>query len=109
MIHYLNADMAEFAWMREEEARFLADLSSVFAGRAGATLTAIAARCGLDYCGMDCAITPDGDVLVFEIDAAMLVHLWDPIDVYPYKHQYVPRIFRAVERLVADRIKPSAP
>lgn len=109
MIHYLNADMAEFAWMRDEEARFMADLSSVFGGRAGAALAAIAGRCALDYVGMDCALDPDGNVLVFEIDAAMLVHLWDPIDLYPYKHQYVPRIFQAVERLVADRISAARP
>jgi tetratricopeptide (TPR) repeat protein len=108
MIHYLNADMAEFAWMRDEEARFMADLSSVFSGRAAAALTAIAARCGLDYAGMDCAIDRDGRVLVFEIDAAMLVHMWDPIEIYPYKHQYVPRIFQAVERLVANRITRAA-
>jgi hypothetical protein len=38
----------------------------------------------------------------------MLVHLWDPIDLYPYKHQFVPRIFQAVERLVADRISAGA-
>lgn len=108
MIHYLNADMAEFAWMRDEESRFLADLSSAFAPRALAALQAIAARCGLDYCGLDCAIDADGSVLVFEIDAAMLVHLWDPIELYPYKHQYVPRIFQAVERLVMDRIRAVA-
>ncbi|MEJ0067727.1 MAG: hypothetical protein WDO24_02160 [Pseudomonadota bacterium] len=104
MIHYLNADMAEFAWMRDEEARFMADLSSVFSGPAAAALATIAARCGLDYVGMDCAIDVDGNVLVFEIDAAMLVHMWDPIEIYPYKHEYVPRIFRAVDRLVADRM-----
>jgi hypothetical protein len=108
MIHYLNADMAEFAWMRDEEGRFMADLSSAFPPRALAALTAIAARCGLDYCGMDCAIDADGRVLVFEIDAAMLVHLWDPIEIYPYKHEYVPRIFQAVERLVMDRIGAAA-
>jgi tetratricopeptide (TPR) repeat protein len=92
MIHYLNADMAEFQWMRDEEARFLADLSNVFSGPAAAALRAIAARCGLDYAGMDCTLDREGRVLVFEIDAAMLVHLWDPIEIYPYKHEYVPRL-----------------
>jgi hypothetical protein len=105
MIHYLNADMAEFAWMRDEEARFLADLSNAFSPRAVAALRTIAARCGLDYAGLDCAIDQEGRVLVFEIDAAMLVHLWDPVELYPYKHQYVPRILQAVERLVMERIR----
>ncbi|MBV8170130.1 MAG: hypothetical protein JO021_25330 [Alphaproteobacteria bacterium] len=109
MIHYLNADMGEFEWMRNEEARYLADLSSVFSGPAAAALRAIAQRCGLDYCGMDCTLDRDGNVLVFEIDAAMLVHLWDPIEIYPYKHEFVPRIFRAVERLVDGRIAGARP
>jgi tetratricopeptide (TPR) repeat protein len=103
MIHYLNADTPNFVWMRAEEERFLADLSTVFTGAAADALHAIGRRCGLDYAGMDCALDPEGRVLVFEIDAAMLVHLWDPIEIYPYKHRYVPRIFRAVEALVDGR------
>ena len=108
MIHYLNADTPNFVWMRAEEERFLADLSNVFTGAAVDALRAIAARCGLDYAGMDCTLDAEGRVLVFEIDAAMLVHLWDPIEIYPYKHRYVPRIFRAVEALVDRRIGRSA-
>jgi hypothetical protein len=104
MIHYLNADMEEFAWMRAEEERFMADLSSVFSGRLGEALTAIAARSGLDYVGMDCSIDVEGRVLVFEIDAAMIVHLWDSAETYPYKHRYIPRIFAAVEDMVMRRI-----
>jgi tetratricopeptide (TPR) repeat protein len=104
MIHYLNADTPQFVWMRAEEERFLADLANVFTPPQRAALDALAARCGLDYAGIDCTLDADGRVLVFEIDAAMLVHLWDPIEIYPYKHRYVPRIFRAVEDLVARRI-----
>ncbi len=105
MIHYLNADTPGFVWMRAEEERFLADMANVFSGVQLAALGALAARCGLDYAGIDCALDADGRVLVFEIDAAMLVHLWDPIEIYPYKHRYVPRIFRAVEQLVERRIR----
>jgi tetratricopeptide (TPR) repeat protein len=104
MIHYLNADTPEFVWMRAEEERFLADLSNVFTGRALAALHAIGARCGVDYAGIDCALDAEGRVLVFEIDAAMLVHLWDPIEIYPYKHRYVPRILRALDQLIERRI-----
>lgn len=112
MIHYLNADTPNFVWMRAEEERFLADLSGAFTGAAAEALRAIGRRCGLEYAGMDCSLDAEGRVLVFEIDAAMLVHLWDPIEIYPYKHRYVPRIFRAIEALVDDRIgrrPPAAP
>lgn len=104
MIHYYNAPMSENRWMRDEEARFLADLNAVFDGPRHDTLVAIAREVGLEYFGIDCAVTQDGKVLVFEADPAMLVHTSDPIELYPYKHEYVPRIYRAVERMIDDRL-----
>jgi hypothetical protein len=89
--------------MRAEEERFLADIGSAFDGPRAAVLDEIARRAGLDYFGMDCGILPDGRVIIFEIDVAMIVHLGDPIDRYPYKHRYVPRIYEAVERLIRSR------
>lgn len=108
MIHYYNAPMSENEWMRNEEAAFLADLSSAFAPDAHATLLAIAKAVGLEYFGIDCSIDREGKVLVFEADPAMLVHASDPISLFPYKHKYIPRIFSAVEamldrRKIADR------
>lgn len=103
MIHYYNAPMSEHAWMRAEEAAFLADLRSVFDGARYETLEALARAIGLEYFGIDCAIDRDGRVLVFEADPAMLVHTSDPIELYPYKHQYIPRIYRAVEAMLDRR------
>ncbi|MDP9110018.1 MAG: hypothetical protein M3M96_00075 [Candidatus Eremiobacteraeota bacterium] len=103
MIHYYNALMAEHQWMRDEEARFLYDLKSVFDGARFETLLAIAAAVDLDYFGIDCTIARDGEVLVFEADPAMLVHTSDPPELYPYKAQYVPRIYRAVEGMIDRR------
>ena len=103
MIHYYNAPMAENRWMRDEEAAFLANIESVFDGPRMEALRVIASGVGLEYFGIDCALTPEGKVLVFEADPAMLVHTSDPIDLYPYKHEFVPRIYRAVERMIDRR------
>jgi hypothetical protein len=103
MIHYYNAQMAEHQWMRDEEAAFLADPWDRFGGSLGAAVRAIAPAAGLEYFGIDCAIAPDGRLLVFEADAAMLVHTTDPVDLYPYKHEFVPRIYRALERMLDRR------
>ena len=108
MIHYYNAEMAEQQWMRDEEGRFLADLSSVFNGPRMDALHAIAAAVDIDYFGIDCGIAPDGRVLVFEADAAMLVHCNDPIEVYPYKHEYIPRVIAAFDALVGAKIASGA-
>ncbi len=103
MIHYYNAPMAENAWMRAEEAEFLADWRSHFAGPLERAVRAVGAALALEYVGIDAAVDREGRLLVFEADPAMLVHTSDPIDLYPYKHEFVPRIFRALERMVDRR------
>jgi glutathione synthase/RimK-type ligase-like ATP-grasp enzyme len=92
MIHYYNAAMAENQWMRDEEARFIANFGSVFSCKLADALREIAAAIPLDYFGIDCAITRDGRLLLFEADAAMLVHGTDPPDLYPYKRAGFERI-----------------
>lgn len=108
MIHYYNAPMDEHQWMRDEEARFLEDPRSAFDGPRFETLVRIGAAVALEYFGIDCSIDRDGNVLMFEADAAMLVHTSDPADVYPYKQQYIPRIYRAVERMIDSRKSPGS-
>jgi hypothetical protein len=100
MVHYIKTPTASIEWMRDEELRFLRDPRSVFATW-DRTFTEMAQAIGLEYFGVDCTLLRDGTVLVFEADAAMLVHCREPAD--SYKHQYVPRIFHAVEALLAKR------
>lgn len=97
MVHYIKTPTASVDWMRQEEERFLRDPASVFP-HWERTFAEIAQAVGLEYFGVDCSLLPDGNVLVFEADAALLVHCREPAD--SYKHQYVPRIFRAVEELL---------
>lgn len=103
MVHYYNACNEREAWIRDEEARFLAGVESVFDGPRRAALDEIARRAGLEYFGIDCSVLPDGRVLIFEIDVAMIVHLGDPIERYPYKHRYIPRIYDAFEEMINKR------
>ena len=100
MIHYYNAAMAEHQWMRDEEARFIANLDSIFTGTLAAALAEIAAAIPLEYFGIDCAIARDGRLLLFEADAAMLVHGTDPPDLYPYKRAGFERIQNALNALL---------
>ena len=99
MIHYRSAPMDEHAWMRDEEQRFLQNPHEALAGWS-TTLRAIGAATGLDYFGIDCTLLADGTVLVFEADAAMLVHAFTP-DVQ--KQAAVERIRLAVLALLERR------
>ncbi len=108
MVHYYSSGMRVHDWMREEEHRFLADINGVFKPPLDQALLEIGRRIGLDYFGIDCAITPDGRLLVFEADVAIIVHLFDSIEMFPYKHRYVPLLFQAVDRMIQNRVAKSA-
>jgi hypothetical protein len=109
MIHYVNAGMAESAAKRAEEARFMAGFDDDFARRHAAAFAAITARLGLDYYGIDCAETADGQLLIFEVDTSMIVHALDPIDIFPYKHPQMQKVFAAFRELLLNRMRRNSP
>lgn len=100
MIHYLNAGMTRSAEKRAEEARFMDEFETGFRRRHEPALREIWQRLGLDYFALDCAETRDGRLLVFEIDVAMIVHMMDPADMFPYKHVHMPKVFRAYQAML---------
>jgi tetratricopeptide (TPR) repeat protein len=105
MIHYHRAPMGEHAWMRAEETRFLTAPDEALACPAG-VLQAIGAAVGLEYFGIDCTVLPDGTLHVFEADAAMLVHDFDP---RPAKRAAVARIRSALDALLVSRAGAAQP
>lgn len=106
MVHYANAGMVgrvESAEKRAEEARIMAGFDDGFGRRHAEALGAINARIGLDYLGIDCAEAPDGRLLVFEVDSAMVVHDMDPVDLFPYKPPQMRKIFAAFQAMLTRR------
>ena len=100
MIHYLNAGMAQDAQKREQEAHAMATFQQTFAKKHAAAFQAIYERTGLDYIGIDCSETADGELLIFEIDSCMIVHAIDPVDLFPYKPAAMQRLFDAFEVMI---------
>ncbi|MBO9651130.1 MAG: RimK family alpha-L-glutamate ligase [Variovorax sp.] len=100
MIHYLNAGMTESQAKRDEEAAIMRDFDHGFALRHRGALALIEERMDLDYLGLDCAETPAGDLLVFEVDTAMVVHDIDPVDLFPYKQPQMHKVFDAFRALL---------
>ena len=99
MIHYHRAPMGEHEWMRDEERRFLLAPEEALAGW-DTTLRAVGAAVGLDYFGIDATVLADGSLFVFEADAAMLVHGFDPA---PEKRAAYERIRTALSALLEAR------
>lgn len=100
MVHYLNAGMTDCPDKRCEEERFMRTFDQGFAARHGAALRTIAQRYGLDYLVIDCAETPDGRLLVFEVDPSAVLHAMDPTDLFPYKPAQMRKVFTAFRRML---------
>ena len=105
MIHYLNAGMTESVEKRAEEERFMANFDEEFALRHKEAFTAIHERMGLDYLGIDCGETADGNLLIFEVDSNMVVHALDPVDLFPYKQPQMRKVFAAFREMLDNAIK----
>ncbi|MBI1218832.1 MAG: tetratricopeptide repeat-containing protein [Rhodobacteraceae bacterium] len=106
IVHYLSAGMAASAVKRHAEADWMARFDTDFAARHAAAFAALADRVGLDYFGLDCAEAPDGRLLVFEVDVALIVHDMDDPRVFPYKGPAMRRLAAAVQTMLARNACP---
>jgi tetratricopeptide (TPR) repeat protein len=100
-LHHDSTDMADHVWMQQEEAAFLADPRRVFTPSQFETLRTVRARIGLDFFGVDCGFDRDGNIVVFEVNASMLVH--EQNEAFPYKDPHVRAIKTAFDELLAQR------
>ena len=101
-VHYFTSDMAQKPDHRALEAAFLDDMPNVLGPRAMAGLQAIAAAMGLDYAGADFALGPDGEVMLFEANATMVVNPPEPGSIWDYRRAPVSRILAAMTALLTD-------
>jgi hypothetical protein len=102
IVHYLSAGMAEDPAKRAIEADWMGNFDTDFAVRHAAAFKVLHAKVGLDYFGYDCAELPDGRLLIFEVDVAMVVHDMDSAETYPYKKPAMRKLFNAFMAMVED-------
>ena len=62
----------------------------------------------LDYFAIDCGELPDGSLLLFEADVAMIVHAMDPPDMFPYKAPQMRKVFAAFTAMLRNYARPAA-
>src|SRR5579872_6449082 len=102
-LHHINTDMAHQPWMQQEEAAFLNDSATVFGAEQMQALHTIRERVGLDYFGIDCGLDAAGNVVVFEVNASMLVHARN--EGFLYKDPAVRRIKLAYDAMLRKLAK----
>jgi Flp pilus assembly protein TadD len=102
-VHYFRTDMTDHDWMRHEEEEFLRTPQAVFDSSCMNALAAIAEATRLDYCGIDCGLDRNNNIVVFEANATMLVHD-EKEDVFAYKNPYIAKIKQAFDAMLARRV-----
>ncbi|HTH59231.1 MAG TPA: tetratricopeptide repeat protein [Paraburkholderia sp.] len=102
-IHHATTPMTNFPWMQDEERDFLADPWRVFGAPQQSALRSIRNAIGLDYFGIDCSLTPEGEIVVFEVNATMLVH--GKNEGFPYKNEAVGQIRQAFHSLLERTVR----
>jgi hypothetical protein len=103
MVHYLSAGMTEHAERRAEEAAWMNNFDADFAVRHASAFDALHRCIGLDYFAIDCAEMPDGRLLLFEVDVAMIVHSMDPEATFPYKKPAMRKLFTGFQAALQQR------
>jgi hypothetical protein len=101
-IHYFSAEMAENPEHRAEDEAFLADMAGALGPKAMAALEAIRDALGLDYAGADFSLSPEGEIILFEANATMVVNPPDPDPRWDYRRPYVQKVLDSVQRLLRE-------
>jgi len=100
-VHHITTDMSKNEWMQAEEKSFLENPEAVFTPKHYNALRAIQRAVGLDYFGIDCGIDRAGNLVIFEVNASMLVHQKN--DAFPYKTPFVEKIKQAFDSMLKKR------
>jgi glutathione synthase/RimK-type ligase-like ATP-grasp enzyme len=104
MIHYFNADMGASEAKRKEEELFMNNFERDFAVTHKQSLASIYSQIGLDFVVLDCAETLDGNLLLFEVDNAAIVHALDDPKLFPYKRAPMQKVFATFREMLLGRV-----
>jgi len=99
-VHYFSADMADSPILRDQERSFLDQMEAVIGRPALKALSAIAAELGLDYVGVDFARSQDGELLLFEANATMVILPPGPETIWDYRRAPIGRALDAAKALL---------
>jgi glutathione synthase/RimK-type ligase-like ATP-grasp enzyme len=99
-VHYFSADMAENAANRAEEEVFLADMGAALGSKAVDAIERVRATLGLDFGGIDFALSNEGGIVVFEANATMVVPLPGEDARWAYRRAPIDRIYTAVRTML---------
>jgi Flp pilus assembly protein TadD len=107
-VHYFRADMADSAKNRAKDKEFLEDMECAIGKPAVAALDQICAMLDLDYGGIDCAVNAQGELLLFEANATMVMAPLGPDEKWDYRRPAFDAVFSAIRRMLMERSEQSS-
>jgi Flp pilus assembly protein TadD/glutathione synthase/RimK-type ligase-like ATP-grasp enzyme len=102
-VHYFTADMADRPDHRAEEAAFLRDMPATLGAKAMDALVRVKDALGLDYAGIDFGIGQNGDLLLFEANATMVIARPGNEAHWAYRHAAIDTVLEAVVAMMKRR------
>jgi hypothetical protein len=102
-VHYFTSDMADKPDHRKEEMAFLEDMRAVLGDKAIGALHALCGRLALDYAGIDFAVNADGDLLLFEANATMVIASPDNDPRWAYRRGAITAVVDAVTGMIRQK------
>jgi glutathione synthase/RimK-type ligase-like ATP-grasp enzyme len=106
-VHYFTSDMADRPDHRAEEAKFLEDMPTVLGPKAMRALRAIQSALGLDYAGIDFGLSREGDLLLFEANATMVIAKPNDDARWAYRRGAIDSVLDAVIAMLKRKAVPS--
>jgi hypothetical protein len=88
---------------------FLADMRAVLGDKAFAALQAILAQMALDYAGIDFGVNANGDLLLFEANATMVIASPDNDPRWAYRRSAISAVTDAVVAMIKERAGAGSP
>ena len=102
-VHYFTSDMTDKPDHRSEEAVFLGDMRAALGDIAMTALEGIRDALGLDYAGVDFGLAPNGDLLLFEANATMVIAVPDADERWAYRRAAIGRVIDAVIAMIMQK------
>ncbi|MBV9120351.1 MAG: tetratricopeptide repeat protein, partial [Chloroflexi bacterium] len=99
-VHYFSAEMDTSEAFRQEDQYFLERMPEALGSAATACLLSIASTLQLDFAGIDFGFRPDGAMVVFEANSAMVVPDPPAGDKWDYRRQPVGQIVQAIRTML---------
>ena len=107
-VHYFTSDMADQPNHRCEEERFLGDMPAVLGDKAMTALGRIRERLRLDYAGIDFGLSPDGEILLFEANATMVVATPSLDPRWAYRRDAINTVLDSIVAMIKDKARQPA-